>query len=61
VGKSPLTRLTIEQGHSIDRPGRVEVRVHMENGEIIGTAICGRAVTVSRVEVQVLPVKSVEG
>jgi PhzF family phenazine biosynthesis protein len=56
--EEPVAQLVVEQGHAIGRPGRVEVRVHVENGEIVGTAIAGRAVTVSRAEMQVLPTKS---
>lgn len=48
-------RLVVEQGHAIGRPGRVEVRIHVKNGEIVGSAIAGRAVVVSKIEMQVFP------
>jgi PhzF family phenazine biosynthesis protein len=51
--EEPMTRLLIEQGHAIGRPGMVEVRIHVEGGRVVGAQIAGRAVTVSRTEMAV--------
>ena len=53
--EEPVTRLVVEQGHAIGRSGRVEVRIQVKNGKIVGSAIAGRAVTVSRTEMRVSP------
>jgi len=45
--EEPLTKLLIEQGHTIGRPGVVEVRVHLKSGEITQVGIAGEAVPIS--------------
>jgi len=45
--EEPLTKLLIEQGHAIGRPGTVEVRVYLKNGETTRVQLAGRAVPLS--------------
>ncbi|RLI07036.1 PhzF family phenazine biosynthesis protein [Candidatus Bathyarchaeota archaeon] len=50
--EEPVTKLLIEQGWAIGRPGRVEVRVHLRNGEITRVGIAGEAVPISTAEMR---------
>ena len=43
----PVTKLPIEQGWAIGRPGTVEVRIYLGNGEITRVRIAGEAVPIS--------------
>lgn len=47
-----MTKLLIEQGWAIGRPGRVEVRVQLRNGEITRAGIAGEAVPISTTEMR---------
>jgi PhzF family phenazine biosynthesis protein len=47
-----VTKLLIEQGHAIGRPGTVEVQVYLENGEITRVQIAGQAVPISTAEMR---------
>lgn len=40
----PTTRLTIEQGHAVSRPGRAEVTLHLQNGQLTALEVGGQAV-----------------
>jgi PhzF family phenazine biosynthesis protein len=50
--EEPVTRLLIEQGHTIGRPGKVEVRVYLRDGEITRVQIAGRTVLISTGEMR---------
>ena len=50
--EEPVTKLLIEQGWAIGRPGKVEVRVHLRNGEITRVGIAGEAVPISTAEMR---------
>jgi len=53
--EEPATNLFIEQGYAIGRPGTVEVRIYLENGEITRVGITGQAVPISTAEMQLPP------
>lgn len=46
--KEPITKMIVEQGYLVKRPGAVEVLIHIKDEKIVATQISGRAVIVSR-------------
>lgn len=46
--KEPITKIIVEQGYAVNRPGAVEVWIHIRGEKIMAAQIAGGAVIVSR-------------
>lgn len=46
--EKPITKMVVEQGYALNRPGAVEVWIHVEGEKIVAAQIAGRAVIVSK-------------
>lgn len=46
--KEPITKMVVEQGYAVSRPGAVEVLIHIKGEKILAAQIAGRAVAASR-------------
>jgi trans-2,3-dihydro-3-hydroxyanthranilate isomerase len=51
----PVTALTIEQGHCVNRPSTIYTEVHLEGGEIVRVVMGGRVVRVGEGQLEISP------